>query len=370
MAKKDYYEVLGVAKDASEAEIKKAYRQKAKELHPDRNPNDRKRAEEDFKRVAEAYEVLADSQKRAQYDRYGHAGPDQGFTFGDTDFRRAREAYQEFGFGGFDSLFDLFFRQGGPRGPAQHTRALQGESIEYRLRITLEDAAHGTKMTLTVPRLVPCSVCSGTGREPGSSVHSCPTCKGRGQIEHRQQSFLGSFINVSTCPECGGAGEIVERPCARCHGNGRVKEKSKVSITVPAGVDTGSRLRLRGQGNAGVNGGPSGDLYIVIEIIPHPEFERSGPDVHSRVAVTFPQAALGAKLNVDTLWGKETLTVPAGTQPGAEFRLRGKGIPSLRPLEGKGDHVAHITIDVPTKLSARQKRALEDFVKTFDSTAG
>ena len=370
MAKKDYYEVLGVAKDATEAEIKKAYRQKAKELHPDRNPSDRKRAEEDFKRVAEAYEVLADSQKRSQYDRYGHAGPDQGFTFGDTDFRRAREAYQEFGFGGFDSLFDLFFRQGSPRGPGQRTRAMQGESIEYRLRITLEDAAHGTKMSLTVPRLVPCSVCSGTGREPGSSVHSCSTCKGRGQIEHRQQSFLGSFVNVSTCPECGGTGEIVERPCNRCHGNGRLKEKSKVSITVPAGVDTGSRLRLRGQGNAGVAGGPSGDLFIVIEIIPHPEFARSGLDIHSRVAATYPQAALGAKVSVDTLWGKETLTIPAGTQPGTEFHLRGKGIPSLHPMEGKGDHVAHVTIDVPTKLSSRQKKALEEFVKTFDSAAG
>jgi len=370
VAKKDYYEVLGVTKDATEAEIKKAYRLKAKELHPDRNPDDRKRAEEEFKRVAEAYEVLADSQKRAQYDRYGHAGPDQGFTFGDTDFRRAREAYQEFGFGGFDSLFDLFFRQGGPRGPAQRTRALQGESIEYRLRVTLEDAARGTKMTLTVPRLVSCGVCGGTGREPGSSVRSCSTCKGRGQVEHRQQSFLGSFVNVSTCPECGGTGEIVERPCHRCHGNGRVKEKSKVSITVPAGVDTGSRLRLRGQGNAGVEGGPSGDLFIVIEIIPHPEFARSGLDIHSRVGATYPEATLGAKLNVDTLWGKEPLTIPAGTQPGTEFRLRGKGIPGLRSSDGKGDHVAHVTIQVPTKLSARQKKALEEFAKTFDSTAG
>ncbi len=367
MSKQDYYEILGVARDASEADVKKAYRQKAKELHPDRNPEDRKRAEEEFKRVAEAYEVLSDAQKRTQYDRYGHAGPDQGFTFGDTDFRRAREAYREFGFGGFDNLFDLFFRQGAPQSAGARSRGAAGESIEYRLRITLEDAAHGTKMSLSVPRLAACPACSGTGMEPGSKKKTCARCKGHGQIEHRQQSFLGSFINISTCPECEGQGEIVETPCAKCHGQGRVKEKSKISITVPAGVDMGSRLRLRGQGNAGVGGGPSGDLFIVIEIIAHPQFQRDGRDVFSRVSATYPQAALGAKLKVQTLWGEETLSVPAGTQPGTAFRLRGKGMPSLRALDGKGDHIVEVRVAVPTKLSAKQRQAVEDLAKSLEA---
>ena len=366
MAKKDYYDVLDVARDASEAEIKKAYRQKAKELHPDRNPENRKQAEEQFKRIAEAYEVLSDPQKRAQYDRYGHAGPDQGFTFDASDFHRAREAYREFGFGGFDDLFDLFFRQGGMRSAARQQRARQGENIEYKLRITLEDAAHGTKMTVTVPRLVACNVCNGSRMEPGSSKRTCATCGGRGQIEYRQQSLLGSFVNVRTCPECQGAGEVIEQPCHRCHGNGRVKEKSRISITVPAGVDNGSRLRLRGQGNAGVEGGPNGDLFIVIELIPHPAFERNGCDIHARETITYPQATLGAKIPVDTLWGEETLTIPAGTQPGTPFRLKGKGIENIHRGRGKGDHVVHVGVDVPGKLSSKQRRALEAYGELLD----
>ncbi len=367
MAKQDYYEVLGVSRDAEEADIRKAYRSKAKELHPDRNPGNRKKAEEDFKRVAEAYEVLSDPQKRAQYDRYGHAGPDQGFTFGDTDFHRAREAYREFGFGGFDDLFDMFFRQGAPRGASRTSRARRGESIEYKLRITLEDAAHGTKMTLTVPRLVPCPVCSGTGMEPGSTKKTCPSCGGSGQIQHRQQSLLGSFVNVRTCPECGGEGQIIEKPCPRCHGSSRVKEKSKISITVPAGVDTGSRLRLRGQGNAGIEGGPNGDLFIAIELIPHPSFKRSGLDVLSEIVIPYPEAALGTKRKVETLWGEEPLTIPAGTQPGTTFRLKGKGIPDIHHSHNKGDHIVGVTVDVPKKLSSRQKRALEAFAETLES---
>ena len=364
MAKRDYYETLGVACDAKDVEIKKAYRQKAKELHPDRNPENRARAEEEFKQIAEAYEVLSDPQKRARYDRYGHTGPDQGFTFGDMDFRRAREAYREFGFGGFDDIFDLFFRQSGVRGRAQ-TRSRRGESIEYKLRITLEDAAHGTKMTVTVPRLVACEVCSGSGMEPGTAKRTCPTCEGHGQIEHRQQSLLGSFINVRTCPECNGTGELIEQPCHRCRGAGRAKEKSKISITVPPGVDSGSRLRLRGQGNAGLEGGPSGDLFIVIELIPHPTFRRNGKDILSNVAITYPQAALGASVNVETLWGEETITVPAGTQPGEVFRLKGKGIANIHRGGDKGDHLVEVTVEVPSKLSGKQRRALEAYAESL-----
>ena len=364
MAKQDYYDILGVSREAGEAEIKKAYRQKAKELHPDRNPNDRKKAEEKFKQIAEAYEVLSDPQKRAQYDRYGHAGPDQGFTFGDSDFHRARDAYREFGFGGFDDLFDMFFRQGAPRGRTRQ-RIRQGESIEYKLRITLEDAAHGTKMSVTVPRLVACDRCLGTGMEPGSSKRTCPTCEGRGQIQHRQQSLLGSFVNVRACPECSGTGEILEQPCNRCHGSSRVKEKSHISITVPAGVDTGSRLRLKGQGNAGIEGGPSGDLFIMIELIPHPQFTRDGREIHSTVTVSYPDAALGTKIRVDTLWGEEELTIPAGTQPGDVFRLRGKGIANVHRGGGKGDHLVAVILQVPRKHSGKQRKALEAYAETM-----
>jgi molecular chaperone DnaJ len=368
VAKQDYYETLGIARDAGEAEIKRAYRQKAKELHPDRNPEDRGRAEEEFKRVAEAYEILSDPQKRAQFDRYGHAGPDQGFTFGDMDFRRAREAYREFGFGGVDDIFDLFFRQGGMRGGPQRQRSHRGESIEYKLRIALEDAAHGTKMTVTVPRLVACDVCSGSGMEPGTSKRSCPTCEGHGQIEYRQQSLLGSFINVRSCPECNGTGELIEQPCHRCRGAGRVKEKSRISITVPPGVDNGSRLRLRGQGNAGVERGASGDLFIVIELIPHPTFRREGKDIRSNVTISYPQAALGAKIDVETLWGEETVSVPAGTQPGEVFRLRGKGIANIHRGGGKGDHLTEVTVEVPDKLTTKQRRALEVYAESLGSS--
>jgi len=367
VAKQDYYETLGIARDAGESEVKRAYRQKAKELHPDRNPKNKGKAEEEFKRIAEAYEVLSDPQKRAQYDRYGHAGPDQGFTFGDSDFRRAREAYREFGFGGFDEIFDLFFRQGGVRSRPQQQRAYRGESIEYKLRVTLEDAAHGTKMTVSVPRLVACDACSGTGMEPGTSKRTCPTCNGRGQIEHRQQSLLGSFINVRACPECNGTGELIDQPCRRCRGDGRVKEKSKISITVPPGVDNGSRLRLRRQGNAGIEGGPNGDLFIVIELIPHPSFYREGKDIQSDVTVSYPQAVLGAKIKVETLWGVETVSVPAGAQPGEVFRLRGKGIANIHRGGGKGDHLAKLTIDVPSRLTSKQRHALEAYAETLKS---
>ena len=366
MAKRDYYESLDISRDADESEIKRAYRQKAKEIHPDRNPENRAKAEEEFKRIAEAYEVLSDPQRRAQYDRYGHAGPNQGFTFGDTDFHRAREAYQEFGFGGFDNLFDLFFRQGGAGGGTRQHRLRRGENIEYKLRITLEDAAHGTRMTITVPRMVSCGSCSGSGMEPGSSKKTCSTCRGRGQIEYRQQSLLGSFINVRACPDCHGSGETIESPCHKCRGSGRVKEKSKISISVPEGVDNGSRLRLRGQGNAGSEGGPNGDLFIIIELIEHPSMLRDGRNIHSQAAITYPNATLGTKVEVETLWGSESLTIPAGTQPGAMFRLKGKGIKNIHRGAGRGDHFVEVTIEVPKKLSTRQRKALEAYAGLLD----
>lgn len=366
MAKKDYYESLGISRDADESEIKKAYRKKAKELHPDRNPENRAGAAEDFKRIAEAYEVLSDPQRRAQYDRYGHAGPDQGFTFGGNDFHRARNAYQEFGFGGFDDLFDMFFRQGGARGGTSQHQLRRGENIEYKLRITLEDAAHGTRMTITVPRMVVCESCSGQGMEPGSGKKACTTCHGRGQIEYRQQSLLGSFINVRACPDCHGSGEVIENPCSKCRGTGRSKEKSKISISVPEGVDNGSRLRLRGQGNAGIEGGPSGDLFIIIELIQHPSLIRDGRNIHSQLSISYPDATLGTQVSVETLWGSEPLTVPSGTQPGATFRLKGKGIKNVHRGAGRGDHFVELTVDVPKKLTGKQRKALEAYAALRD----
>jgi molecular chaperone DnaJ len=367
MAKRDYYEILGVERDASPEEVKRAYRRKAKELHPDRNPEDRKRAEEKFRQIAEAYEVLSDPDKRAQYDRYGHAGPTQGFDFSHMDFRRAREAFSEFGFGGFDDFFDLFFRQGASRAATQQRHSRRGEDIEYKLRLTLEDAASGTKMKVTAPRLVRCNHCEGTGMEPGTSKSTCPTCQGRGHLEYRQQSLLGSFVNVRTCPECEGTGRIIDRPCSRCHGSGRIKEKSKLSISVPAGVDNGSRLRLKEQGNVGPEGGPSGDLYITIEVIAHPTFERDGRDIHSQIKIEYPDAALGITLKANTLWGEETVKIPPGTQPGTVIRLRGKGLPSLHQRDGKGDHFLKIQVNVPQNLTAAQRRALLAFQKTLSS---
>lgn len=366
MAKRDYYEILGISRDANQDEIKKAYRGKAKEFHPDKNPAARKKAEEEFKRATEAYEVLSDPDKRTQYDRYGHAGPAQGFDFSTTDFRRAREASSDFGFGGFDNFFDLFFRQGEPRTATRQQRVRRGEDIEYKLRITLDDAATGTRMKLTVPRLVACDRCEGHGMEPGSSKRTCPTCQGRGQVEYRQQSLLGSFVNIRTCPECAGKGEIIEQPCHRCRGSGRVKEKSKISINVPAGVDNGSRLRLKGQGNVGPGGGPVGDLYMVVEVIPHPTFKRKGQDIRSQVAIHYPQAVLGAKVPVETLWGEETVSIPAGTQPGTVIRLKGKGMPDLN-RNGKGDQFVEVQVIVPTRLTATQREVLRKFQKTLPS---
>jgi len=357
VAKTDYYEILGVDRKASLEEIKRAYRRKAKELHPDKNPTNKGRAEEEFKRIAEAYEVLSDQEKRMQYDRYGHAGPAQGFTFGDTDFRRARQAYSEFGFGGFDDLFDLFFRQGG-RTASRRATVRRGEDIEYKLRISLEDAATGTKIKVTAPRLVRCDRCSGQGAEPGTSKTTCPTCEGRGQVEYRQQSLLGSFVNIQTCPECHGKGEVTATPCKRCHGSGRVKEKSKISVTVPAGVSEGSRLRLKGQGNAGVDGAASGDLYIVIEIIPHPQFKRERRNIHSILKLHYPQAVLGARVPAETLWGETTITVPPGTSSGTVIRIKGKGVPDLQG-SGRGDHLVHVEVVIPTHITPAQKRLLK-----------
>jgi molecular chaperone DnaJ len=366
MAKRDYYEVLGVSRDATQDEIKRAYRRLAKRYHPDLNKDGG--SAEKFKEVAEAYEVLSDPEKRAQYDRFGHVGPEQGFDFDFHDFRRAREAFDEFGFGrsAFDEIFDLFFGEGlrTRRARAKRSRAQRGEDLEYRLKVSLEDVAFGTKLRITVPRYVACEHCGGTGVEPGGQVETCPVCHGTGQVEYRYQTMLGSFVNVRTCERCGGTGEIIRNPCSKCHGRGRVKEKSKISITIPAGVDTGSRLRLAGEGNAGTGGGPPGDLYIIVEVKPHDTFQRKDDDIYCEVPITITQAALGAKIKVPTLEGEAEIKVPPGTQPGTTFRLKGKGIPHLRG-RGRGDQLVQVKVTVPTTLTREQRRLLEELDRTL-----
>ncbi|MCS6936537.1 MAG: molecular chaperone DnaJ [Candidatus Bipolaricaulota bacterium] len=357
MAKKDYYTVLGVARNASQEEIKKAFRQLAKKYHPDKGGDPEK-----FKEIAEAYEVLSDPEKRAQYDHFGHVGPEQRFDFDLRDFRRAREAFEEFGFGSaWEDIFDAFFGEGlrtRQTRERRRSRAQRGEDLEYRLRINLEDAAFGTQMKLTVPRQVLCPECDGQGMAPGSGRIRCEVCGGRGELHYRQQTLLGSFVNIRTCERCQGTGELIERPCSRCHGTGRVKTESQLSVKIPPGVDTGSRLRLAGEGNAGTEGGPPGDLYIVVEVRPHPIFQRRGDDIYVELPIRFTQAVLGAKVKVPTLDGEETLEIPSGTQPGETFRLRGKGIPHLQGW-GKGDQYVVVKIEVPKTVSKRAQELLQ-----------
>ena len=366
MAKKDYYESLGVTRESSGDEIKKAYRKLAKEYHPD-VAKDGGSADK-FKEIAEAYEVLSDSEKRSQYDRFGHVGPDQGFNFDGGDFRRAKDAFQEFGFGGaFENIFDLFFGEAGTTRTQSRVRSrmLRGEDLEYKLRLTLEDAAQGTRVKVTVPRYIACKKCEGSGREPGSAMQTCPTCKGRGQVEFRRQSVLGNFINVMACDRCEGAGEIVEDPCHKCEGRGRIWEQSRISIKVPPGVDSGSRLRLAQEGNVGINGGPQGDLYIFVELADHDVFERHGDDLHCEIPITFTQAALGAKIDVPTISSQDEIKISPGTQSGEIVTLKGKGIPRLQG-RGQGDLHIHLQVVVPKKLNKRQKQLLEELDKELN----
>ncbi|MCX8602122.1 MULTISPECIES: molecular chaperone DnaJ [unclassified Gilliamella] len=351
MAKKDYYETLGVSKSATEAEIKKAYKRLAMKYHPDKNQDNKAEAEAKFKEVKEAYEVLTDAQKKAAYDQYGHAAFEQGFGGGGA----GAGGFGGFsGFGGgsaFDDIFSDFF--GGGRGRAQSPS--RGADLQYNITLTLEEAASGVSKEIKVPTWVTCSVCHGQGTEKASDVVTCDTCHGAGVVQMRQ----GFFAVQQECPTCHGRGKVVKNPCKKCHGEGRVQKTKTLSVTIPAGVDTGNRIRLSGEGEAGLNGAPAGDLYVQVQVKPHGIFERDGTNLHCEIPINIVLASLGGEVEVPTLNGKVSLTIPAETQTGKMFRLRGKGIKSLRG-NSVGDLYCHVVVETPVNLTGKQKELLKE----------
>lgn len=364
--KEDYYELLGVAKGASEEELKKAYRKKAVQYHPDKNPGN-KEAEEMFKKVSEAYEVLKDPQKRAAYDQFGHAAFQQGGMGG------PRGGHGGFQGGGFHDPFDIFrevFGQGGGGGGGIFDEffggagngggggAARGSDLRYDIEITLEEAARGVEKEISFRRLGDCAHCSGTGAEPGSKRTTCPTCRGAGQVT----TSRGFFHVRQVCPTCHGSGARFERVCAKCDGEGRVQETAKINVRIPPGVDTGSKLRSAGNGEAGIMGGSAGDLYIVVHVKEHEIFERQGDDLFTEIPIKFTVATLGGSIEVPTLQGKATLKIPAGTQSGTTFRLKGRGMPHLRG-GAHGDQLIRVHVEVPTSLNSEQRKKLEDFAQ-------
>ncbi len=360
MTERDLYETLGVSRDASQEEIKKAYRKLARKYHPDVNPDDEE-AEKKFKEVQHAYEVLGDEDKRTRYDQFGHAGVDEdayqqsGFGgFGGQDFG---------GFGGFEDIFDAFFGGGfSGGGGSRRQRPRRGSDLLYRLELEFEEAVFGTEKEAEIPRTESCEKCKGTGAKPGTSPETCPTCDGGGEIRQVKQTPLGQFVNVATCNACGGEGKIVKEKCSECHGEGKVVRRRKVKLNIPEGVDEGTRLRVAGEGQAGSKGGPPGDLYVEISVKPHEYFERDGSDIYYLADISFPLAAVGGEIEVPTLEGKAKLKVPEGTQNGATFKLKNKGVPSKR---GRGHQFVKVNVEVPKKLNSEQKKILREFAKTM-----
>jgi molecular chaperone DnaJ len=352
LAKRDYYEILGVPRDANEDSLKKAYRAIAMRDHPDRNPDDAK-AEERFKEASEAYAILSDPEKRRAYDRFGHAGVGAGAPGG---------GFQDFGdLGSFTDLFDDLF--GGRRaGGRRRGRGHRGADLRYNLQLELADVREGFESTIKIPKMRPCGTCQGSGVRPGHQPETCGQCRGSGQMVLQQ-----GFFRVSRpCDVCAGTGEIVRERCSDCRGQGRMEGQQTITVRIPAGVDDGTRLRLAGEGEAGISGGPPGDLYVAISIKPHEFFQRDGPDIHCQVPVTMVQAALGAEIEVPTLEGKVTVTVPDGTQSGKVLRLRGKGLPTLRS-SSPGDQLLHLFVETPTRLSKNQRELLEKFAEESGS---
>lgn len=356
MADRDYYDVLGVGKDASEADIKKAYRKLSKKYHPDINkaPD----AEAKFKEVNEAYETLSDSQKRASYDQFGKAGMDGA---GGNPFGGGYSQGGDYGgFGDFGDIFSQFF--GGGSRAANPNAPRQGEDLQYRMDLKFEEAIFGKETKITYSRNATCHTCDGSGAKPGTSPVTCPKCQGTGFVEVEQQSPLGRIRSRQACDRCGGKGKIIENPCETCHGTGKERQSHEIKVTVPAGVEDGQQMRLEGQGEAGENGGPYGDLYIVFRVKPSDKYQRDGTEIYITIPITFPQATLGDEIKVDTVHGPVSLKIPAGTQSGTKFRLRGKGAPHLRSKQ-MGDETVTINVTTPKHLNDKQKEALMEFVR-------
>ena len=354
MAKRDYYEVLGVSKDASPEEIKKAYRRLARKYHPDVNPDD-KSAEEKFKEVKDAFDVLSDSNRRAQYDQFGHAAEEGHGAGGFNGFGG------QAGFGGFEDIFDTFFGGGGQRG-GRRPGPQRGNDLRYDMEITLEEAAFGLETTVDIPRSESCETCEGSGAKPGTQPETCSQCQGTGQQQVMRDTAFGRFVSVKPCDACRGEGKTIKERCPDCHGSGQVRRERKIEVKIPGGVDTGSRLRVTGEGEAGLRGGPPGDLYIVLHVRAHEVFKREGNDIIIEVPISFAQATLGTELEVATLDGKARIKVPEGTQPGTLFRLRGKGIPHLRGY-GSGDQHVRVTVKIPKKLDGKQRELVREYAK-------
>ncbi len=346
MAKRDYYEVLGVNRDASEEDIKKAYRKLAMKWHPDRNPENPK-AEEHFKEAKEAYEVLTDAQKRPAYDQYGHAGIDPSAAAG-AGFGQGQAGFGDI----FGDIFGEIF--GGARGG--RSNVFRGADLRYNLEIALEQAAHGFETKIRIPTLAECATCHGSGAKPGTQPQTCATCRGAGQVRVSQ----GPFSIAQTCPRCHGSGKTVANPCTTCNGAGRIKNQKTLSVKIPTGVDEGDRVRLSGEGEAGVNGGPPGDLYVQVHLKPHAVFQRDHDDLHCEMPVSFSIAALGGEIEIPTLDGSARIKVPNETQSGKTFRLRGKGIKGVRS-QSPGDLFCHVVVETPVNLTARQRELLQEF---------
>ena len=343
MAKRDFYDILGVNRDAADDEIKKAYRKLAMKYHPDRNP-DNPKAEDHFKEVKEAYEVLTDPQKRAAYDQYGHAGIDPQAGMGGAA-----------GAGGFSDAFGGIFDEIFGGGRAGRSNIYRGADLRYNLEVTLEQAAFGTETKIRIPTMEVCDSCRGSGAKAGTQPKTCPTCQGSGQVRLQQ----GFFSIQQTCPKCHGTGRFIAEPCAACHGAGRVKQHKTLAVKIPAGVDEGDRIRLSGEGEHGINGGPSGDLYVQIHLKAHPVFQREQNDLHCEMPISFTTAALGGEIDIPTLDGAAKIRVPAETQSGKTFRLRGKGIKGVRS-HTHGDLLYHVVVETPVHLTERQKELLRE----------
>jgi molecular chaperone DnaJ len=343
---RDYYSILGVDRSASDADVKKAFRRLAQKWHPDVNTE--AEAQERFKEVNEAYQVLSDPQRRQRYDLFGKAGlgADGGF---------------ETGFGGFGDIFDAFF--GGSVGGARRGRTATGSDLRYDLRITFEEAVNGTEKEIEFPVLGRCDTCQGTGAKPGTNLVKCPQCDGRGEVRSVRQTMLGQMVNVTACPRCRGEGQVVETVCETCHGEGRVERRRTLRVTIPPGIDEGHQIRLANEGEAGPRGGPAGSLYVAVHVSGHPKLKREGTELIFETDVSIAQAALGTRVMVPTVEGEEELEIRPGTQPGAELRLRGRGVPHLRRAGTRGDLHVFVNVNVPTKLSRKQREALQAYAE-------